>query len=147
MSVHRSSVRRRACAYLLLASMLAPLLADASEAPPAPRLREVLRTTSTWAGGPIDFPQQPKEIVGVVVEIPPGAETGWHSHTAPSFAFVLSGVLEVQLRDGRIKRAQAGQAFAEVIDVAHNGRNVGDGPVKLIVFYTTQLGAPLTRRE
>lgn len=51
------------------------------------------------------------------------SETGWHLHPAPSFAFVLEGALAVQLKDGQIKKLKAGEAFAEVVDVLHNGRN------------------------
>ena len=70
------------------------------------------------------------EVTALLVEVAPGAETGWHLHPVPSFAMVLDGALEITLKDGRTKRLHAGEALAEVIDTSHNGRNVGDGPVE-----------------
>jgi quercetin dioxygenase-like cupin family protein len=48
---------------------------------------------------------------------------------------LLEGTLEVSLADGKKKLLQPGEALAEVIATAHNGRNVGKTPLKLIVFY------------
>jgi quercetin dioxygenase-like cupin family protein len=62
----------------------------------------------------------------------------------PSFALVLEGTLEVELRDGRKKRVGPSEALVEVVDTLHNGRNVGAQPVKLIVFYAGATGMPLT---
>ena len=80
----------------------------------------------------------------MVIEIAPGASTGWHAHPVPSFAMVLEGTLEVTLKDGRTKRIGASEALFEVVDTLHNGRNVGKGPVKLVVFYAGAVGVPLT---
>lgn len=55
--------------------------------------------------------------------------------------------LEVTLQDGRSKRLHTGEALAEVVDTAHNGRNVGDGPLRLVVFYAGAAGHPLTVKE
>jgi quercetin dioxygenase-like cupin family protein len=63
----------------------------------------------------------------MVIEIAPGAETGWHSHSIPSFAFILEGELEVRLKNGSVNRLKAGEALAEVVNTLHNGRNVGSG--------------------
>jgi len=32
----------------------------------------------------------------------------------------------------------------EAVDTAHNGRNVGDRPLKLVVFYASEVGKELT---
>jgi quercetin dioxygenase-like cupin family protein len=41
----------------------------------------------------------------------------------------------VSLADGKKKVLKAGEALAEVIATAHNGRNIGKTPIKLVVFY------------
>lgn len=82
-----------------------------------------------------------------MVEFAPGAETGWHLHPVPSFGMVLEGTLEVTLEDGRVRRLQAGDALAEVVNTTHNGRNVGDTPVKLVVFYAGTVGEKVTIRQ
>jgi quercetin dioxygenase-like cupin family protein len=77
-------------------------------------------------------------------DFPPGAVTGWHEHGVPSFAYVLQGELEVSLADGRKNRLVAGDALAEVVGVLHNGRALGETPLRLVVFYAAGEGRPLT---
>jgi hypothetical protein len=43
-----------------------------------------------------------------------------------------------------VKRLEAGDALAEVVNTTHNGRNVGDVPVRLVVFYAGAAGQGLT---
>lgn len=111
------------------------------------KVTPLLKTTSSWDGTPIQYPRGKAEITGMAIEIAPGGETGWHLHPVPSFAMVLEGELEVQLKDGRTRRVKAGEALAEVINVLHNGRNVGVVPVKLIVFYAGAVGKKLTVKK
>ena len=49
--------------------------------------------------------------------------------------------------DGQVKRLQAGDALAEVVNTPHNSRNVGTTPVKRVVFCTGTAGQALTRKE
>lgn len=107
----------------------------------------VLKTSSSWNGQPLAYPDGQPEISGLVIEMAPGGETGWHLHTVPSFALVLEGELEVQLKDGAVKRVKPGEAFAEVVNTLHNGRNVGAVPVKLVVFYAGSAGRTITVKE
>ena len=83
----------------------------------------------------------------MVIEIALGGETGWHLHPVPSFGMVLEGELEVQLKNGDVKRLKPGEALAEVVNTLHNGRNVGSVPVKLVVFYAGAVGQKLTIKE
>lgn len=104
----------------------------------------LLQTTRSWDGKPIVYPSGPAQVTGLLVEIAPGRATGWHTHPVPSFAMILQGTLEVALKNGKIKRLTAGEALAEVVDTLHNGRVVGNQPVKLVVFYTGAVGTKLT---
>lgn len=107
----------------------------------------VLKAETSWDGKPIAYPEGKPEVTGMVVEIAPGGETGWHLHPVPSFGMVLEGELEVHLRTGEVKRLKAGDALAEVTDTLHNGRNVGQGPVRIVVFYAGVVGQKLTVKE
>jgi quercetin dioxygenase-like cupin family protein len=107
----------------------------------------VLKTESSWDGKPIEYPTGKAEVTGMVVEIAPGGETGWHLHAVPSFGMVLEGELEVQLKDGTTKRLKTGDAIAEVVNTLHNGRNIGSVPVKLVVFYVGSVGQKLAEKE
>ena len=115
---------------------------------PAPGVRSTLglRTDSSWDGKQIEYPQGQAEVTGMLIEVDPGQETGWHRHSVPSFAMVIEGELEVTLQDGRKKLLKAGDLLAEVVDVAHTGRNVGTGVVKLVVFYAGAKGVTLTEK-
>ena len=60
---------------------------------------------------------------------------------------MLEGELEIQLKNGVLKRLKAGEALVEVINTLHNGRNTGSIPVKLVVFYAGAVGQKLTVNE
>ena len=113
----------------------------------AVKVTTVLKTETSWNGKPIEYPSGKAEITGMVVEIAPGGETGWHLHPVPSFGMVLEGELEVHLKSGAVKLLKPGEALAEVVNTLHNGRNVGSVPVKLVVFYTGVVGRKLSEKE
>lgn len=108
----------------------------------AVRVRTVLRTSVTQSGQPLHYPKGGAQVTMLEVEIPPGAQTGWHTHPIPGFAYVESGRLTVQTRHGSHTFA-AGQGFAETVDTPHTGRNQGHIPVKLIVVFTATPGTPI----
>ena len=111
------------------------------------QVHTILKAQSSWDGKTLEYPTGQAEITGMIVEIAPGAETGWHLHAVPSFGMVLEGELEVQLKDGKTKYLKSGEALAEVVNTLHNGRNVGSIPVKLIVFYAGVVGQKLSEKS
>lgn len=121
--------------------------ATALDQTPTVTARTILKETTSWDGRPIQYPVGPAQVTGMVIEIAPGAETGWHLHPVPSFAMVLDGELQVRLKDGRTKTLRAGEGLAEVVDTFHNGRNMGTGPVRLVVFYIGTVDQSLTKKE
>jgi quercetin dioxygenase-like cupin family protein len=131
MSLHR---RTRTVLICVVAAAL-PLGALAIEPSQSVKVTQLLKTTTSWNGAPIKYPEGQAEVTSLMVEIAPGGETHWHEHPVPSFGYLLEGSLEVSLVDGKKKLLKPGEALAEVIATAHNGRNVGTTPVKLIVFY------------
>ena len=111
------------------------------------KVSTILKAESSWDGKPIEYPVGKAEVTGMVIEIAPGGETGWHLHPVPSFGMMLEGKLEVQLKNGEIKQLKSGEAIAEVVNTYHNGRNVGSVPAKLIVFYVGVVGQKLSEKE
>jgi len=132
-------------AVLLLCLIAAPAIALEPSA--ALKVTPLLKTTTSWDGKAIVYPGGQAEVSALVIDIAPGGETGWHQHPVPSFGMVLEGTLEVQLKDGQVKRIEAGQALAEVVDTLHNGRNVDKKPLRLLVIYAGSVGMPLTLKE
>ena len=133
--------------WILLMVGLALLLpVQAIEQTKAVKVSTVLKTQTSWDGQPLQYPAGDAEVTGMLIEIAPGGETGWHLHPVPSFGMVVQGELEVSLKDGRKKRLKAGDALAEVVNTAHNGRNVGTEAVKLVVFYAGSKGLSLSQK-
>lgn len=135
MSLHTSPHLRFRSALICVCAALLPFGTQALESSETVKVTQLLQTTQSWNGAPIAYPEGQAEITSLLVEIAPGGETNWHEHPVPSFGYLLEGTLEISLRDGKKKLMKAGEALAEVIVTAHNGRNVGKTPLKLIVFY------------
>ena len=131
---------------LLLVGLALLLPVRAIEQTKAVKVSTVLKTQTSWDGQRLQYPAGDAEVTGMLIEIAPGGETGWHLHPVPSFGMVVQGELEVSLKDGRKKRLKAGDALAEVVNTAHNGRNVGTEAVKLVVFYAGSKGQPLSQK-
>jgi len=112
-----------------------------------PKVTPLIKTTTSWDGKQIVYPVGQPEITGLLIEIAPGQETGWHLHPSPSFAMILEGELEVGLKDGKIIRLHAGDPLVEVVNTPHNGRNTGTTPLKIMVFYAGIVGRKLTLEE
>lgn len=131
---------------VLLVGLALMLPVQAIEQTKAVKVTPMLKTQTSWDGHPLQYPAGQAEVTGMLIEIAPGGETGWHLHPVPSFGMVVEGELEVALKDGRRNRLKAGDALAEVVNTAHNGRNVGTVPVKLVVFYAGSKGRPLSEK-
>ena len=41
------------------------------------------------------------EVTALIVEIPPGGETGWHLHNVPVYAYMIAGTIIVEMGDGK----------------------------------------------
>jgi quercetin dioxygenase-like cupin family protein len=141
---------RSLLALPLLAIVALPATArdEAPEYNHTVRATSVLRTTTDVAGAALVYPTgAPAEVSGLVVELPAGADTGWHKHTVPCFAYILSGSIAVEQKDGPTRTFQAGDAFAELVGTLHNGRTVGTDPVRLVFFAAGVQGQPFTVKE
>ncbi|MET1079671.1 MAG: cupin domain-containing protein [Pseudomonas sp.] len=134
------------CSLLALALAFTPVT-FALDNSAAVKATPLLKTESSWNGKPFVYPEGQAQVSGMLIEIAPGGETGWHSHPVASFAYILEGELEVHLKTGEVNRLTAGDALAEVVDTLHNGRNLGATPVKLVVFYTGVVGQALSVKE
>lgn len=109
--------------------------------------RVVLKTKNMSNGQPIAYLKMGNpEVTVMTVELPPGTETGWHTHPVPVYAYVLSGSLTVDVEGKKASIFQAGDAIIEVVNTRHCGKNTGDVPAKLVVFYTGTENLPNVTR-
>ncbi len=107
----------------------------------------LVETSTDAAGQPIAYPHGgTPEITGVLVELPVGQDTGWHTHPSPCVAYVLQGRVSVALADGRRREYQAGDAFAEVVNLKHCGYNIGPVPVRILLFAIGEKNVAISRR-
>ncbi|WP_101951912.1 cupin domain-containing protein [Mycobacterium sp. 3519A] len=79
------------------------------------------------------------------ITIQPGGSTGWHYHDGRVFGVVREGTLTRTMGDCSVIASPQGSAVTEESgpNAAHNGRNLGPGPVKLWVDYIQPAGTPL----
>ncbi len=124
-------------AVLIICMLLVPYFVNAGEYAGGVQAKVILKTATTGNGAPIAYlkTDQP-EITAMTVDIAPGAETGWHMHSVPVYAYVLSGSLTVNIEGNIFRQFNEGDVIIEVVNTRHNGVNKGSAPVKLIVFYT-----------
>jgi quercetin dioxygenase-like cupin family protein len=122
-----------------------PYIAVAGDYDSGVKTTLILKTTTTTGNYPVKYLNTERpEITAIKVEINPGAETGWHSHPVPLYAYVLEGNLTVELKGGKTYHFTAGDTIVEVVNIPHNGMNLGTVPVVLIAFYTGEIGTPNT---
>ena len=140
----RAGGRAIAAAIILMLLIAAfPLCAEQAVYSASVLVKPIIITSVTGNGMPIDYPDTDTEEVTVAeVILNPGAETGWHRHSIPVYAYVLAGTLAVDYADGKGRIFGTGEAVIEVVDTPHNGRVVGSEPVRLIVFYLGIKGKP-----
>lgn len=132
---------------LLLTLCTASFALAAAEAVPPVTVKQLMKTTKSWDGAPLHYPQGEAEVTAVEITIAPGAELGWHSHPAPAFGLILEGDWQVMLKDGTTKTFHAGDPISEVVDTLHNGRNLGTTPARLLAFFAGTVGQKLTQPE
>ena len=107
----------------------------------------LLCTAKTACGQAIAYPKtNSPQVTAVLVDIPPGAETGWHQHPFPCYAYILSGKLTVEVKGEKPRELHAGEPLVEVVNTTHNGVNKGSEPVRLVLFVTGEKDKPFTVR-
>jgi len=106
-------------------------------------VRKVLTSTTVSDGSRIRYLRaDDPEVTVLVVDVPPGGSTGWHSHPVPVYAYMLEGMLAVEMESGRTFEFHKGEAIVEVVNTLHNGYNSGKEKASLVVFYTRAVGVP-----
>jgi quercetin dioxygenase-like cupin family protein len=141
-------LRLVACVLLALSRSSSPAAAEtvAPVLPPAQvysGVRTVLSTGTTVTGQPIRYPSgAPAQLTAVEITLQPGQQTGWHTHPAPLFGYILEGELTVDYGAKGQRTYVKGEGLAEAMDEAHNGRNMGQSPVTILVVFIGMQGVP-----
>ncbi|MDO7927087.1 cupin domain-containing protein [Pseudomonas sp. KFB-139] len=111
-----------------------------------PTSRTLLEATQSWDGTLYKaYPEGQPELSILKITIPANSTLKWHQHPVPNAAYVLSGELTVEAKEGgKSIHIKAGDTLAEMVDIIHRGKT-GNTPVELVVFYAGAAGTPLSR--
>lgn len=110
---------------------------------------EVLaKTSSSWDGETLpDFAKGKPEITILRITIPPKALLPLHKHPVINAGLLLRGELTVVTEDKKTLHLKAGDSIVEVVNKWHYGKNEGNEPAEIIVFYAGIQGTPITIKE
>jgi quercetin dioxygenase-like cupin family protein len=127
-----------------MAAMAEPAAAPKQPADAHAGTRPVLSTGTTVTDEPIRYPSGAAHITAVELTLKPGQQTGWHTHAVPLFGYILEGELTVDYGAKGKRTYRKGEALAEAMNEAHNGRNTGRRPLKILVVFIGADGVPNT---
>jgi len=103
------------------------------------------KSGSSWDGKILPgYANGKPEITILKIKIPPGAVLPLHKHPVSNAGVLISGVLTVVTEDGKTLHLNAGDALVEVVNTWHYGKNEGNKPAEIIVFYAGAMDAPIT---
>ncbi len=100
------------------------------------RVDDLFSGGKTVVGEPLVYPAPGHaRLTSVIVTMMPGKSTGWHTHGAPLFAYMLEGELQVDYGEKGVRTYRKGDAFLEAMAVAHNGTNKGTVPARVMAVF------------
>lgn len=99
---------------------------------------EVLyRSTGSWDGTPYTrYPDGPPVLSVVKTTVPPYTTLDWHCHQALNLGHLLEGTLEVESRDGKRVKLEAGDSLAELVNTVHRG-HTQEQAATVLVFHAS----------
>ena len=109
---------------------------------------EVLtRTTASWDASALpEYPGGQPEVTILRITIPPKAQLPVHEHPVINAGVLISGELTV-VTDEETLHLKAGDTIVELVNKRHFGKNDGDEPAVILVFYAGAEGKPITVRK
>ena len=110
---------------------------------------EVLTKTSlSWDGRALpDYEKGKPEITILKITIPPKVQLPLHEHPVINAGVLLIGALTVITDAGETLHLKAGDPIVEVVDKWHYGKNEGEEPAEIIVFYAGIKDQPITVKD
>jgi len=109
---------------------------------------ELSKTGSSWDGESLpDYPAGKPEITILRIKIPPGVQLPLHEHPVINAGVLLSGELTVVTEDNKTLHLKAGDSIVEVVNKWHYGKNEGNEPAEILVFYAGTADKPITIKK
>lgn len=105
----------------------------------------LLKTTSTWDNAKYKKLKIKKpEVTVLKIVINVNEELPMHKHDLVNIAYVKKGTLTVITDKRKEITLHEGEVLPELVGKYHYGKNTGNEPVELIVFYIGEIGTPLS---
>lgn len=105
----------------------------------------LLKTTSTWDNAEYKKLKIKKpEVTVLKIVINVNEELPMHKHDLVNIAYVKKGILTVITDDNKQITLHEGEVLPELVGKYHYGKNTGNEPVELVVFYIGEIGTPLS---
>jgi len=106
------------------------------------------KTTSSWEGSMLpNYSLEDPEITILKIIIPPGVQLPLHYHPVINAGVLISGELTVKTEENEVLQLKAGEGIVEVVNKWHYGKNEGNVPAEIIVFYAGTPDVPITVKK
>lgn len=103
------------------------------------------KTTASWNGAPLpEYNPGTPEVTILRIFIPAGTKLPLHQHPVINAGVLIKGELTVITQNKKTLHLKAGDPIVEVVDTWHYGRNDGDEPAEIIIFYAGVKDTPIT---
>ena len=105
----------------------------------------ILKTTSTWDNveyKKLKIKKPEVTVLRIIIDI--GEQLPMHKHDLVNVAYVKKGTLTVVTDKNEEITLHEGESLPELVGKYHYGKNTGNEPVELIVFYIGEKGTPLS---
>ena len=114
----------------------------------ATKVDVLVKSTTSWDGEELPgYATGKPEVTILRILVPPKTRLPLHEHPVINAGVLLKGELTVETEEKKTLHLKAGDAIVEVVDKWHYGRNDGDEPAEIIVFYAGVQGGPITVKE
>ena len=105
----------------------------------------LLKTTHTWdktAYKKLKIKKPEVTVLKIIINV--NEELPMHKHDLVNIAYVKKGTLTVITDNNKEITLHEGEVLPELIGKYHYGKNTGNEPVELVVFYIGEKGTPLS---
>ena len=112
---------------------------------PKTEVVKLVESTKSWNGAALpSYPAGTPQVTILKITIPPHTALKTHKHPVINAGVVMKGELTVSTEKGETMIIKAGEPIVELVNIWHYGKNDGNEPVELIVFYAGIEGTPIT---
>ncbi|WP_431165426.1 cupin domain-containing protein [Tenacibaculum halocynthiae] len=106
---------------------------------------KLIETSKSWNGTPLPkYLEGTPKVTILKITIPPKTELKKHMHPEINAGVLLKGELTVISENKDTLHLKAGDPIVELVNLWHYGKNEGDIPAEIIVFYAGIEGTPIT---